>query len=110
MGGDRDWGVVGQTLAALRETKERLQMLKSEAGRRGERLKQVGHFLAAYPEYLIEKGEAVVDAGFSSQSQVHIWNDADILSAREIRKLTSEIRKEIQTIANLTIMLRNLGR
>jgi hypothetical protein len=47
--------------------------------------------------------------GFSSQPQVHIWNDADILSAREIRKLTSEIRKEIQTIANLTTMLRNLG-
>jgi hypothetical protein len=110
MGSNRDWDtVVGRTLGELREARERLQMLQSEARRRGERLKQAGHFLAVYPEYLIQEGESVVNAGFSSQPQVHIWNDADIFPAREIRKLTSEIRKEIQTIATLTTTLRNLG-
>jgi hypothetical protein len=68
------------------------------------------HSSLVYENPFSASGESVVNAGFSSQSQVHIWNDADILSAREIRKLTSEIRKEIQTIANLTTMLRNLGR
>jgi hypothetical protein len=40
---------------------------------------------------LIQEGESVVNAGFSSQPQVHIWNDADIIPAREIRKLDMSV-------------------
>jgi hypothetical protein len=100
--------VVGRATRERREARERLAMLKAEATRRGERLKNAGHFLGAYPEYLIQEGESV-DSGFSSQPQVHIWNDADIFPPDEIRKLTSEIRKEIKTISNLTRTLRDLG-
>jgi hypothetical protein len=67
------------------------------------------HSSSVHETPLSASGESVVNAGSSSQPQVHIWNDTDILPVGEIRKLTSEIRKETQTTANLTTMLRNLG-
>jgi hypothetical protein len=76
--------------------------------RRGERLKNAGHFLAAYPEYMIQEGESV-DTTFHKEPQVHIWNDADIFAAEKIKELTAEIRKEVLKIIELAATLRKLG-
>ncbi len=100
--------IVGRTVRELREAKERLAMLKAEAGRRGERLKNAGHFLAAYPEYMVQEGESV-DVRFSSQPQKHLWTAADIYPAEEILKLTSAIRAEVVKIATLNERLMGMG-
>jgi hypothetical protein len=108
MSQDEQDAIVGRTMRELREAQEKLEMLKAEAKRRGDRLEKAGHFLGAWPEYMIQEGETV-DVGFSKQPQVHMWNDADIFPAEKIRELTSTIRKEMLTISDLTTRLRKLG-
>jgi hypothetical protein len=105
---DKKDEIVMRTLWELSKAQERLKILKTEAARRGDRLKRVGHLLDAYPEYLTEKGESV-DPSFFGQWQSHVWNDADILPAAEIRRLTVGIRAEIKTLAILSMRLRDLG-
>ncbi len=104
---DQD-ALLGKILRLRKEARERLALLTTEAEIKGRELSDLGHRLKSYPAYLFEN-ELPANEPFRSAPQTSKWSSKSLVTADDIRRITSEIREAMARVAEFGEQLRRMG-